>query len=341
MQLNSAKQVDGPAEAAMASMQAHDVTQTPENYSVWYAYHSGQNADLTRTIDVLLSNKLAIDDRTLEELHEKFFGSRAGDMALCDTSMRAKETLQTVLDFVEKAKNDANGIGAAIDDISAQFLTNVNSLADLIDFLVEETSRIAGRSERLGQDLKQSAEKIDALERTLKDVRREATTDALTGIANRRYFDMSLRTLSGEAMNSGDHLSLLLIDIDHFKKVNDTWGHATGDEVLQLVAATISQSVKGQDCAARYGGEEFAVILPGTSIEGAIRVGDNIRTALARRLFVPTTSSEAVCTVTVSVGVACYDPGEPLVEWIQRADAGLYEAKKTGRNRVIAMPTPA
>lgn len=336
MYLNSTKQVGNQAEAAMVSMQAHGVLQTPSNFSVWYAYHSGQNADLTRTIDVLVSNNCPIDDQTLDELHGKFFRSPITDMALCDTSMRARETLKTVLDLVGKAKSDANGIGAAIDDISMQFLANVNCLADLIDSLVEETSRIVGRSERLGLDLQQSADKIDALERTLQDARREATTDGLTGIANRRYFDMSLQTISGEAMNSGDDLSLLLVDIDHFKKVNDTWGHATGDEVLQLVAATLTQSVKGQDCAARYGGEEFAVILPGTTIDAAMRVGDNIRTALGRRLFVPRNAEEAVCTVTVSVGAACYEPGEPLAQWVQRADAALYQAKKSGRNRVVS-----
>jgi diguanylate cyclase len=336
MYLNGANQDGGQAEAAMASMQVHGVPQTPSNFSVWYAYHSGENADLTRTIDVLVSNNCPIDDQTLDELYAKYFKSPVDDLVLCDTSLRARETLKTVLELVERVRSDASGIGAAINDISTQLHANVSGLAELIDSLVAETGKIAGRSERLGLDLKQSADKIDALERTLQDVRREATTDGLTGIANRRYFDMSLQTMSGDAMNSGDDLSLLLVDIDHFKKVNDTWGHATGDEVLQLVAATLTQAIKGQDCAARYGGEEFAVILPGTSIEAAVRVGNNIRTALGRRLFAPRTAPEATCTVSVSVGVACYEPGEPLSEWIQRTDAALYEAKKSGRNRVVA-----
>ncbi len=336
MYLNGAEQVGSQAEAAMASMQAHGVLPTPSNFSVWYAYHSGQNSDLTRTIDVLLSNHCPIDDQALDELHGKFFRPPVSEKALCEKSIRARDTLKTVLDLVEKAQSDADGIGVAIDDISAQFLANVHRLADLIDSLVEETSRIVGRSERLGLDLRQSSDKIDALERTLEDLRREATTDGLTGIANRRYFDMSLQTMSGDAMNSGDDLSLLLIDIDHFKMVNDTWGHATGDAVIQLVAATLAQNVKGQDCVARYGGEEFAVILPTTSIDAAMRVGDNIRTALRAGCLSARNVEETVCAVTVSIGVACYDPGEPLAQLIQRADAALYQAKKTGRDRVVA-----
>jgi diguanylate cyclase len=339
MYLNGAQQVGSQAEAAMASMQAHGVLPIPSNFSVWYAYHSGHNSDLTRAIDVLVSNHCPIDDQTLDELHAKFFRAPVASIsekALCDKTIRARDTLKTVLALVEKARNDADGIGMAIDDISTQFLANVSSLADLIDSLVEETSRIVGRSERLGLDLKQSSDKINALERSLQDLQREATTDGLTGIANRRYFDMALQTMSGDAMNSGDDLTLLLIDIDHFKKVNDTWGHATGDAVIQFVANTLAQSVKGQDCVARYGGEEFAVILPSTSIDAAMHVGENIRTALARRLFVPRHLDETVGAVTVSIGVACYEPGEPLSEWIERADSALYKAKKTGRDRVIS-----
>jgi diguanylate cyclase len=336
MDLNGSGQVGNQAEAAMASMQTHGVLPTPSNFSVWYAYHSGQNSDLTRTIDVLLSNHCTIDDHALDKLHGKFFRPAASERALCEKSIRARDTLRTVLDLVEKAQSDADGIGAAIEDIQAQFLANVHSLADLIDSLVEETSRIVGRSERLGLDLKQSSDKIDALERSLEDLRREATTDGLTGIANRRYFDMALQTTSGDAMNSGDDLSLLLVDIDHFKKVNDTWGHATGDAVIKLVANTLAQSVKGQDCVARYGGEEFAILLPATSIDAAMRVGENIRTALSRRMYVPRDDEETLCAVTVSIGAACYDPGEPLAQLIQRADAALYQAKKTGRDRVVA-----
>ncbi len=336
MYLNGTEQVGSQAEAAMASMQSQGVLPTPSNFSVWYAYHSGQNSELTRTIDVLLSNSCPIDDQTLDQLRGKFFKPPISEKALCDKTIRARDTLKTVLDLVEKARTDADGIGTAIDGISAQFLANVHSLADLIDSLVEETSRIVGRSERLGFDLKQSSDKIDALERTLEDLRREATTDGLTGIANRRYFDVALQTMSGEAMNSGDDLSLLLIDIDHFKMVNDTWGHATGDAVIQLVAATLAQNVKGQDCAARYGGEEFAVILPATSIEAAMHVAENLRTALARKMFAPSDVEETVCAVTVSIGVACYDPGEPLAQLIQRADGALYQAKKTGRDRVVS-----
>src|SRR4030088_2224295 len=165
MYLNGAKHRGSQAEAAMASMQQHGVPQTPSNFSVWYAYHSGQNPDLTRTIEVLVSNNCPIDDQTLDQLYEKYFRSEVADMVLCDTSIRARETLKTVLDLVDRVKSDANGIGEVINDISAQLHTNVRGLAELIDSLVEQTGKIAGRSERLRPEHQHTPDTIQAVER--------------------------------------------------------------------------------------------------------------------------------------------------------------------------------
>jgi diguanylate cyclase len=336
MYLNGTEQVGSQAEAAMASMQSQGVLPTPSNFSVWYAYHSGQNSELTRTIDVLLSNSCPIDDQTLDQLRGKFFKPPISERALCDKTIRARDTLKTVLDLVEKAKNDADGIGVAIDGISAQFLANVHSLADLIDSLVEETSRIVGRSERLGFDLKQSSDKIDALERTLEDLRREATTDGLTGIANRRYFDIALQTMSGDAMNSGDDLSLLLIDIDHFKMVNDTYGHLVGDKALRAVTDGLRSQLRSYDLAGRFGGEEFVVLLPQARETDALNVAERLRAHIAG-LSIPvsdTDESGPCVKLTISVGVAALDDvTRELTDMVAAADAALYYAKETGRNK--------
>jgi diguanylate cyclase len=157
--------------------------------------------------------------------------------------------------------------------------------------------------------------------------------DGLTGVANRKSFDVTLRKLAGDAMNSGDHLAMLMIDIDHFKRVNDTWGHPTGDIVLRHVAKTLQKSVRGGDHVARYGGEEFTVILPRTDSQAAVSVAENIRVGLTREPFL-LELDPPMTPITISIGVACYDPGEPLTEWVARTDAALYSAKKDGRNRV-------
>ncbi len=143
-------------------------------------------------------------------------------------------------------------------------------------------------------------------------------------------------------MNSGEPLMLLLIDIDHFKRVNDTWGHQTGDQVLRLVAATLSSATRAGDFVARYGGEEFAVILPGTRPDAALAVAERVRRSFEGRDIVARTSGKSIGGVTLSAGGAQYDPGEKLADWIERADQALYSAKKGGRNRVmLAAPLPA
>jgi diguanylate cyclase len=125
-----------------------------------------------------------------------------------------------------------------------------------------------------------------------------------------------------------------MIDIDHFKKFNDTYGHLVGDQVLRLVARTMVENLKGRDIIARYGGEEFVILLPSTKLEDAIRVGDHLRSCLGNKSIRKRNSNETLGTVTVSIGATLYYAGELLDEFIGRADIALYKAKNAGRNQV-------
>jgi diguanylate cyclase len=160
-------------------------------------------------------------------------------------------------------------------------------------------------------------------------------SDSLTGLANRKNFEQTLTLFAKAAADNHEPLSLMLLDIDHFKKFNDRHGHQTGDTVLQLVARTLSDNVKGQDLAARYGGEEFALLLPRTRSDQAARLGDNIRALIGARKLVKRGSGENLGQITISAGIAEYRPGESLSVFVQRADKALYAAKRQGRNRVV------
>ena len=206
-------------------------------------------------------------------------------------------------------------------------------MKNLIENLVDESKNMAGRTDYVGLRMRESAGKIEALERNLEEAIRDASLDGLSGVANRKTFDATIRKTAAEAMNTGDDLSLLMIDIDHFKRVNDTWGHQTGDSVLRHLAKTVQKAVRGGDHVARYGGEEFAVILPRTNAGAALNVAQNIRQALAREPLL-LDLNPPMTPITVSIGAACYEPGDPLTEWVGRTDAALYHAKKEGRNRV-------
>jgi diguanylate cyclase len=160
-------------------------------------------------------------------------------------------------------------------------------------------------------------------------------TDALTAIANRKMFDFMLREAAIESVESGEPLCLLFLDIDHFKQFNDNFGHAVGDQVLKLLAAVLKETCKGQDTPARYGGEEFAVILPRTGIDNAARLAENIRERIASKPIVNRKTGEQLGRVQVSIGAAEFAWGEPVRSLVERADKALYQAKNTGRNRVV------
>lgn len=158
-------------------------------------------------------------------------------------------------------------------------------------------------------------------------------TDALTGLLNRYGLHRALQRELSEARRYGRPLSCLLIDIDFFKTVNDTCGHAAGDAALQQAARVIADSVRGSDVVCRYGGEEFLVLAPETGVEGARALAEKIRHAFVSHLF---GGAGRVFPLTLSAGVAQLDPGESGNDMIARADEALYHAKQTGRDRVEA-----
>jgi diguanylate cyclase (GGDEF)-like protein len=166
----------------------------------------------------------------------------------------------------------------------------------------------------------------------IDEVSKRASTDALTGLVNRRAFDEHLKRLLNETDRFGQPLALILADLDHFKVVNDTWGHEAGDEVLRRVAKKLTEGVRTVDVIARYGGEEIAILLPQTSVAGAADLADRLRHSVGSK---PVKFKGEEIAVTVSLGVASYPDSVPTREGLFRAaDRALYEAKKAGRNCV-------
>ena len=172
------------------------------------------------------------------------------------------------------------------------------------------------------------------LEKEFEQAKTAATVDFLTGVANRKAFDETLAKCISEASSDHNDLCLLMIDIDHFKRFNDEYGHIVGDEVLKFVTKKTKEIVRGRDFLARFGGEEFVVILPQTPLSGAKTVAENIRAFFAEAKLTAVATSKKLGKVTVSIGAALYRPGEPLETFINRSDQALYFAKDSGRNRV-------
>lgn len=324
------------ATAALERMDDLEVPATPENYKVWYTYCAGTNDELVRVLDVLISNKTPFTPERSAEIYGRFFGVGHDAQIMQQAGKQLEEVMGRVVALLGQAGHDTTSYGRKLANLSGG-LANDNSLENVqstVDALMRETRAILIKNQELENRLDKSKREVTNLRRDLESVRRDALTDPLTGVANRKMFDQRLREGSAAAMESGSTLCLVLIDIDYFKEFNDRYGHHIGDEVLKLVARHLRDHVKGRDTPARYGGEEFALILPETTLEDAARLADRIRGQLASHTLTSRKTDTRYGRVTISVGVAAYRFGEPLERLLQRTDAALYAAKQTGRNRV-------
>jgi two-component system cell cycle response regulator len=161
-----------------------------------------------------------------------------------------------------------------------------------------------------------------------------AITDPLTGLYNRRYMETHMGALVNQAIARGKPLSVLIVDIDYFKSINDTHGHDAGDDVLQDFAIRLRKSIRGIDLACRYGGEEFVVVMPETDMAVATMVAERLRRRIASEPF-PIQKGTRTVDVTISIGIAALGPDDNAAAVIKRADQALYRAKRDGRNRVV------
>ena len=325
------------AAAAVHAMERLDIVPHPRNFTLWYAYHSGIHPDLTETIDQLIEAGGSITEQRNEVLYERFFGSVQFVESIEHTDREMGDLLERTRADLESAGSDAQAFGNTISALTGTVETaeDADELQGLIDGIIAECRLMDERNQTIEQKLEQSSKRIGSLHERLDAVKKETMTDSMTKLANRRAFDSQLGEETVQAAELGESVSLLMLDIDHFKRFNDSYGHQVGDQVIKLVARTLVQTLKGRDIPARYGGEEFAVILPSTELEKAAQVAEKIRQKLASCNMTRRGGGEDYGQVTLSIGAALYRPGEALGDFVARADKALYAAKEGGRNRVV------
>ena len=336
---NDSGRAEALAHDALAWMAQRHVPPTAQNFEVILAYVGGENTELKNTIDGLASRECRFDPSVMASLHDQYFRIRRESDALTELSGKISFELGSLVKLLNTAGRDHSAYGTALSKASGELDRpdlSETRIKNLIDQVVKATHAMEVRSKTLENEVKASSQEVAQLRVHLESVRREALTDTLTGIPNRKAFDTELKRAMEQAAETGEPMSLLMCDIDHFKKFNDTWGHQTGDQVLRLVANCISENVKGRDTAARFGGEEFAVVLPQTELADAVRLAYQIRSKVESKKLVKKSNGDILGVITISIGVAQYDVKEGAEGLIQRADACLYAAKRTGRNRVMS-----
>lgn len=308
---------------------------TPCCYAVWYEYLAGINLRLKLAMEDMLAKSHPLDDAAIEHLYQEYVSELRGDAQRL-IGENAQRILNDILRHAEEADSRANEYGAHLEQQSALLLdtVGVDVLRNVVSHLQTDTRQMRSAVVDLQGNLAHSRQEIETLKRELEHARIEALTDPLTGALNRRGFEMQFSRVLAESESSGSAISMIMLDIDHFKKINDTHGHLFGDKVIRGVAEVLKANVKGRDAIARLGGEEFGVLLPETPLSGALALADKIRLMVERGRIRRQDGQNEVGGITVSLGVAELDPNEDTVAFINRADQALYLSKENGRNRV-------
>ena len=320
---------------AWLEMERHDVAPTPRNFELWYTHVAGTDPELSARLDALLASGEPLTIARLDALQD---GAPAAlDLGgIMDGVEAIDAAVTSVTEQVASGAEHLRRYGDTLAHWTRQLGPNstVETLVHAVATLTTETARTCERNRTLEQQLHQSSARITRLKESLADVRREATTDPMTNLLNRRTFDMRLRRALKQAKAERSALSVMMLDVDHFKRVNDNHGHNTGDLVLRLIGRLLNESIKGRDTAARYGGEEFAIIMAGADLHASATVANQICSTLAARPIVLKSSGKSIGMVTLSVGVAQFQPGDTAAALLDRADVALYRAKHLGRNQV-------
>lgn len=325
------------AKAALLRLEYLGLAPTPKNYGLMYAYASGRLPEIKSMMDEAV-RKGGLSDDMAASIYDRHLGNHQEREAV-DRSVRAmNEELAKVMQMMTQASAGTSQFNETLSSFTGDLAKplSVEQIRATVAKVVEDTKTIAQQNQQLQKKLEHSSQQLNVLKEDLTKAQKESLTDALTGVGNRKHFVNELKRLAKEADDLKTPLSLLMIDIDHFKKFNDTHGHQVGDQVLKLVGRTMTENLKGRDIVCRYGGEEFVVVLSHTKMADAIRVGDALRQFVAGKKIIRRDNNQSLGTVTISVGVAQYHDGEALSQFLRRADMGVYQAKGTGRNRVVA-----
>ncbi|MBK7952720.1 MAG: GGDEF domain-containing protein [Candidatus Accumulibacter sp.] len=326
---------------ALKRMAQQEASLHPASYAIWYEYVAGINPDLQVAIDSRLTVAGRLDDETTYGLYSRHVAGLDAQAAL-----RIGDSVSHLVDQVAEsavaAGDHAGRFGSSLErwGESLSGASDAGLVPGLADIL-RGTRDMQQAINTLRGRLDESTREAQQLRQEVVRAREEALIDALTGLANRKGFDRALSFCMQEASTDAPGPCLLMIDLDHFKRLNDGHGHLFGDRVLATIGQILRANVKGKDTAARYGGEEFAVILPQTPRGGAVGLAEALRAMVANCRVRRGGSNDALIgNISVSIGVADHVAGESAADFIGRADRALYAAKVQGRNRVSLAPRP-
>ncbi len=328
----------GLARRVIEAMEAASVWPTPLNFEIWVHYLGDPEGPLGREIKRILAAAEPFTEATADMLAAEYLPRGRLTEEIRDAGRVLDRELSSVSEAISKAHKSQAAYGQTLDKAATSIETAGDGagLQAIVSGLTSATRKVQRENETLEKRLDASTREVARLREHLEQVRRDAMTDALTNLANRKAFDEHLDAACAQAEAGGGALTLAVLDIDHFKRFNDTWGHQTGDQVLRYVASVMGRVAKAPRIAARYGGEEFAMIFPKENVVQVEAALESIRKEIASRSLRRRSTDDELGAVTLSAGFAQRRPGETASALLDRADAALYASKHAGRNRVTS-----
>lgn len=311
----------------------------PVSYAVWYAYVAQHDPVLTAAVDTHLAEHGQLDEAITQALYQRHLAPGVNGL---EVELKVADGLHRVMasmaDSAALANDETARFGTSLSRLSLALTAPGQAPDHALAETLAETRQMQQAMASLQSRLNESQREISNLREEVRRARHEALADELTGLANRRAFDQRLAACLAEAVAQASPAPCLVVgDIDHFKAINDSYGHSFGDAVLRAVAEVL-RSVLPADClAARIGGEEFALLLVGGSLSEAQDVAERARQRIGAARVRRQATDETIARVTLSLGVTQLKPGESAREFCDRADQALYRSKKGGRDRVTVV----
>lgn len=318
----------------LQKMASHPAAFTPPTYAVWYEFLAGINPQLTEAMNKLLGDKGLLTTEMAQNFFDLYI-SEGNPQAQAAFRVNMQKLLDNMSKFAESTGSETDRFSAGLQKYGETLNKGVDapSLKNLVGEIMQDTQSMRSSVESLQGKLHESKGEVEKLQQELQNARSEALVDPLTGVFNRRGFDAQMKKLLANPDLQGRRVCFMMLDIDFFKKVNDTYGHLFGDKVIRGIAAALTARVKGQDSVARMGGEEFAVILPDTPMQGAYALAEQIRQSIEKSKIRRSEKQDVVEGITISIGIADCEISGDWNDALSRADEALYASKTQGRNR--------
>lgn len=318
-------------------LNTHKLPATPINYSVFYCYVAGASLALNEAVDNAIQQDKKFTTAVLVELYEKYINGSAAIAQQEHIQEALNKVMNEASDEIHHANEDANSFDKTLNQHAATLsnLSDPDSAAMVLKQILDDTRQMVRNTNSLQSRMQDTNAEVDKLKAELSAVKETAEKDALTGLKNRGTFDLKINDTVHKQSKQGLPSTIIMLDIDHFKRINDSFGHLVGDRVIRYVAALLTQIMGPDNFVARYGGEEFVVIIKNQSVETAFKLAEKVRTAMGNSKLQRKDSGETIGKVTLSAGISVLKENDTIDSFIDRGDKALYEAKNTGRNKTI------